>query len=113
MSEVISFRLDPNNPREAQALQVLERMITQGYSVRFIMSEALVKFGANKIDSERVENDPDIRATLREITKILDHIQTGDSALKSSSSMSSKPENLGDSFIHSIKLSSKPGIKVA
>lgn len=113
MSEVISFRLDPNNPREAQALQVLEGMITKGYSLRFIISEALVQFGSTENGSGRGENDPDIRATLREITKILDRIQTGDSSIKSSSSMSSWPENLGDSFINSIKISSKPGMKVA
>jgi hypothetical protein len=34
MSEVISFRLDNTNPREAQALEVLKAWIGMGYSIR-------------------------------------------------------------------------------
>lgn len=113
MSEVISFRLDPRNPREAKALQVLEEMITKGYSVRFVISEALILSRCYESDSERVENDLDIQTTLRELTKMLANIQTGELSVKSSSSVSLKHENLGDSFINSIKLSSKPGLKAA
>jgi hypothetical protein len=42
MSQVISFRLDQNNPREAWALSVLSGMQEQGYQVRHILTEALV-----------------------------------------------------------------------
>ncbi len=42
MSKVISFRLDKANPREAQALNILDTWIGQGYSLRFIFTKALL-----------------------------------------------------------------------
>lgn len=41
MSEVISFRLDENNPCEAQARAVLKAWADKGYSVRHVLTEAL------------------------------------------------------------------------
>ena len=43
MSKVISFRLNKNNPREAIAWHVLQARIAKGYSIRHIMTEALIK----------------------------------------------------------------------
>jgi len=43
MSEVISFRLDNANPREAQALEVLNAWIEKGFSTRFILTTALLE----------------------------------------------------------------------
>jgi hypothetical protein len=40
MSEVISFRLDPDNAREALAITVLQTLQGKGYSLRYIMTEA-------------------------------------------------------------------------
>ncbi|MCU0485171.1 MAG: hypothetical protein MUC85_03575 [Anaerolineales bacterium] len=42
MSQVISFRLDENNPREAQAQQVLQTRASRGYSLRHTRVEALL-----------------------------------------------------------------------
>jgi len=44
MSKVFSFRLDTDNPREAQAREVIEVLISQGYSLRHIITEALIYF---------------------------------------------------------------------
>ena len=41
-SRQIGFRLDPDNPREAQALAVLEQGRAAGYKARHILTEALL-----------------------------------------------------------------------
>jgi len=42
MSEVISFRLDKENLREAKALMILHEWRKNGYSLRQTITEALV-----------------------------------------------------------------------
>jgi hypothetical protein len=42
MSKVYSFRLDDNNPREAQARVVINTREEEGYSLRYIVTEALL-----------------------------------------------------------------------
>lgn len=44
MSKVFSFRLDPDNPREAQAKDVIDSWVSQGYSLRQILTDALIEF---------------------------------------------------------------------
>ena len=38
MGEVISFRLNPNNPREAKALEILRTEQAEGFSSRRVLS---------------------------------------------------------------------------
>ena len=58
MSRVIGFRLDRENPREAQALAVLEAWQEAGYSTRHILTEALLaldgKDGAPEFPVEEI-----------------------------------------------------------
>lgn len=42
MSEVISFRLNPENPREAQALEILRTKQSEGFSSRRVLTDALI-----------------------------------------------------------------------
>jgi hypothetical protein len=44
MSQVFSFRLDKNNPREAQARHVIEAWASRGYSLRYVLVEALLAY---------------------------------------------------------------------
>ena len=44
MSKVYSFRLDENNPREAQAREVIDAWVTQGYSLRHQIVDVLISF---------------------------------------------------------------------
>jgi hypothetical protein len=44
MSKVYSFRLDENNPREAQAKGVIHAWVEEGYSLRHVVVEALLSF---------------------------------------------------------------------
>jgi hypothetical protein len=43
MSKVYSFRIE-NNPREAQAREVIDAWVTQGYSLRHIIVCALISY---------------------------------------------------------------------
>ena len=54
MSEVISFRLDRNNPREAQALTILLKGQEAGYSLRHILTEALLALESTAEDEQAV-----------------------------------------------------------
>jgi len=47
MSKVYSFRLDANNPREAQAREVIDAWVSQGYSLRHVLTDALISYGEN------------------------------------------------------------------
>lgn len=47
MSKVFSFRLHEDNPREAQAEKIIEAWISQGYSLRHILTNALIQYGNN------------------------------------------------------------------
>ena len=42
MSKVYSFRLDDDNPREAQARGVIKAWMGEGYSLRHIITDALL-----------------------------------------------------------------------
>ena len=44
MSKVYSFRLNDDNPREAQAREVIEAWVEEGYSLRHVIVEALLTF---------------------------------------------------------------------
>ena len=54
MSKVCSFRLDSDNPREAQAIEVIDNWVSQGYSLRNLLTEALIKRGINQDNSSKL-----------------------------------------------------------
>jgi hypothetical protein len=50
MSKVYSFRLNEDNPREAQAIEVINAWVSHGYSLRQILTESLLNYKeTNKI----------------------------------------------------------------
>ena len=44
MSKVYSFRLDENNPREAQAREVIDAWMEEGYSLRRVIVDATIQY---------------------------------------------------------------------
>ena len=74
MSEVISFRLDKDNPREAIAWRVLQTRIAKGHNIRHIITEALIKLD----QSEQVSTPPtldELNETLCQVNRFLKHIE--------------------------------------
>ena len=111
MSEVISFRLDRNNPREAQALGVLKKGQEAGYSLRHVLTEALLAL------ETVAEGEQAVMMTSTDLTNRLTTIQSALEKLHHMDLSSIWPEDqeteqsgLPEAFLLSIKNAAKPGI---
>ena len=108
MSEVFSFRLDKDNPREAQALSVLYEWKDKGHSLRFVLVEALLALNQETSDTSNVKSKiaiGEILSHLSELNRKLD--------MRTSTDLCEKTENseLTPIFLTSIKQTIKPGMK--
>jgi hypothetical protein len=106
MSEVISFRLDSKNPREAKALAVINAWQVKGYSIRYIITEALLN-----LDPRTNTVSEDLNTRLDQITRLLTLIDKSKPLPAETESDNGLQPGLTASFIASIKTASKPGIK--
>ena len=110
MSEVISFRLDRENPREAQALAVLTKGQEAGYSLRHILTEALLALEA------AAEEEQAVAQALTEVAGRLEHIQSAVERLQRMDRATVKSDEVPDraalveSFVASVKSAAKPGL---
>ena len=111
MSEVISFRMDKNNPREAHALDVLNTWIDKGFNTRFILTKALLELDHPDFDAEETRNDQGVDVVLDQIGRVLEIVKS----LKVNPTREKHPDNehsgLNDGFIESIRQGIKPGIR--
>jgi hypothetical protein len=111
MSKVISFRLNKDNQREASAILVLQEWIAQGYSIRQIITEALLKL-------DEVHREPsttqllELNEMLNQINQVLEQLGHGKPTHLRISGRLSGDAGLDDSFIASIKQTVKQGVKV-
>ena len=107
MSRVIGFRLDPKNPREAEALAILESRREEGYSTRQILLEALLN-----LDAET--NTQTVSAQLDDITAILNAVNQQVSRLQATPRLTEngKESDLSAAFVQSVKNAAKSGIKL-
>ena len=110
MSEVISFRLDATNPREAQALEVLNTWSNKGFSTRFILTSALLELEHHGTDSEVDQNNRDLGMVLDQIANLLEIAKASPIAVPSNNL---EQPTLRESFLASIKQGIKPGMKSA
>ncbi len=113
MSEVISFRLDPNNPREAQALAVLEQGKAAGYKARHILTEALLALEASAEDEQQV------LSALAEVSQRMEQIRDALESLQQGNCVPVQPRGgqieeavLAESFLLSVKSAARPGIQI-
>jgi hypothetical protein len=97
MSKVYSFRLGSENPREAQAKDVIEVWLEKGYSLRYLVVDALISY--NKLDVEHNELNS-IVDQLRELIFSFDKISEDQSS----------DTVLPNSFLMAVKNSVKLGI---
>ena len=102
MSKVFSFRLSEDNPREIQAMEVMEVWISQGYPLRYILTEALIRLGNNDDSPEGVEWLLDRLAT------VLEGLENGKIQVISESEKVFP--DLPSTFIESIMKSAKQGL---
>jgi hypothetical protein len=109
MSDVFSFRLSDENPREAQAREVIDAWVKQGYSLRHVMTEALILLGKHGENSDYISKIIIISELVERFSKLLDKIE---SAPFPSLSKGLEQIELKDSFVSSIKLAAKPGMRI-
>ena len=72
MSKVYSFRLDGDNPREAQAIDVVDTWVSQGYSLRFLVVDALISYKNVEVDHKEFRSIVD---HLREMILSMDKME--------------------------------------
>jgi len=111
MSEVISFRLDKTNPREAQALEVLNAWIDKGFSARFVPSIALLGLDHPGSVPNLSQDDRDFDVVLEQIGQVLEILKSIKANPITRQGFDSEPTNLNESFIASIKQGIKTGMK--
>jgi hypothetical protein len=99
MSKVYSFRLDENNPREAQAREVIESWVAEGYSFRHVIVDALLSFHLNNHKNNKSEE------IIEKIVHLLENMNTAGGSVKNVQS------TLSDTFVGSISSSVKSGIR--
>lgn len=101
MSKVYSFRLDADNPREAQAMEVIDTWVSQGYSLRYILTEALIKNGNVQENSKQL---------VETIDRLSELVQAFDKGVGNNDRRDDKIK-LSMAFTDAMKKSIKQGIR--
>jgi hypothetical protein len=103
MSQVFSFRLDEKNPREAQAIQVIEVWASKGYSLRYVLVDALIDYaGNNKTQQE------DFSLALGKILTLLQEIRV---ETEPGNRPHSREKCLSEPFLSAIAKATRPGLR--
>jgi len=107
MSKVISFRMNPENPREAKALSILDGLLSQGFSTRHTITEALLMLDSGKSQPPDKEILNDLS---HQIQALLAKVEIG-STHKIRGNDASSEQELSDGFVSSIVKAAKPGLR--
>jgi len=99
MSKVYSFRLSGDNPREAQAKGVIQAWVTEGYSLRHVVVDALLSY-----KKEAAGQD--------ELNSVVEQLQDLILALDKQPSPKSSEASLSSSFLDAVKQSARDGVKI-
>ena len=111
MSKVISFRLDPDNPREAMALEILRDKQREGFSSRRILADALISLEGKTGMSQSLSGE-EFNEILEQIFALLENISNDNPSNASHEPIGSQPHALNDHFMQSVKVMVKPGINL-
>jgi len=112
MSKVISFRLNPDNQRDAKAIAILQDWLSRGFSTRHTITEALLNLPSP--NSEAADNSV-LNDLSQQIKELLDKIGSDVTLNKPKDEMSSQKTRIDDRrgtrFINQkVSLSSKQRI---
>ena len=106
MSAVVSFRLNDENPREAQAREVLNTWVNKGFSVRHVLTEALLALERHEGSTTQAG---DLTEVIERFAKLVDKLEKDHDSVQIS--QKAEPE-LRASFISSIKTAARPGLRL-
>jgi len=99
MSKVYSFRLNNENPREAQAREIIEAWVAEGDSLRQVIVDVLLSF-------KKVERGHD------ELSLVVEQLQRLFLSLDKGAPNITTEFHLTNSFLTAIKQSVREGIRV-
>lgn len=102
MSEVFSFRLNKENPREVRAMKIIQTWDSCGYSLRYIATEALIQYGEFGIHEDETQG------VLKKLTELIRQLETDRISAPFTESGSTV---LPVMFTDSVRKSVKPGVK--
>ncbi len=111
MSEVISFRLNKDNLREAKALSVLQAWKVKGYNLRQIITEALLMLDQHG-QEQGITTLEKISETLNEVNQLLRQIELNNSLAVTKLHNHNAESSLSAGFVNSVKKSAKSGLKL-
>lgn len=103
MSKVYSFRLSDDNPREAQAREVIEAWVGGGYSLRYKITESLLNTFENK------NGDEDVYTLLVQIIRMISELE-GIGILDNKDEP--KTTDLPELFMVAVKNATKIGLRL-
>lgn len=75
MSKVISFRLNKDKPREALAINILEDWCSKGYSIRYVITETLLRLNDHGVELDMNNINQDLKTTLEQILRLLVQVE--------------------------------------
>ena len=102
LSGHIVSELDQNNCREVQAREVIDAWVSKGYSLRQIITDALIGYGNNKNQSVEIDT------LLKQLRELIN--QGANRQLQESSE--GNDHTLPGSFLGGIRKSMKEGLEV-
>ena len=111
MSEVISFRLDKDKPRESRALRVLKRWQEEGHNTRYIVTEALLLLDDSNKNELKVVMLAELNEKLKHVSQIFNQMEYDRTTKLKPSCQPTSETKLTDGFIQGIKEAVKPGTK--
>jgi hypothetical protein len=109
--DVSCSRLDKDNPREEKARQVLKSWYEEGYRLRYIMTEALLKLDEPQsavIEETVLEK---VNGKLSRISQLLEQIGNGQSSEIENFEGESTRSELTAGFFGMIRQAAKPRLK--
>lgn len=104
---MISFRLNPDNQREAEALTILDNWLSQGFSTRHTLTEALLSLS---FDNNELSQKQDLTNLVIKMEALLNNLEAGIS--QSGYQKRSPKGDLSDKFKTSLIQSVRPGLKI-
>jgi hypothetical protein len=105
MSEVFSFRLSDQNPREAQAREVIDAWVRQGYSLRHILTEALLLL----YRQENSTQTGDFSEMIDRLSRLVDKLEGRIDIIQP---VQLENAELSESFLSATKAAIKPGMRI-
>lgn len=109
MSTVFSFRLNPSNPREARAMEVIRNQQQRGFSIRDILVETLLTHHRDIQNDEQIDS---VNDRLDELIGLVQSIKGNVLINKEEGSLQNSPLSLSEQFLGAMKMAAQQGLQI-